>query len=110
MLSKREEENEDIILLLKRLFTEKECSVFAQKNRLRKNEEVLHTIKKGVNFKTSFFNVKFLKTNEDFKITVVVSKKISKKAVERNRIKRILRASIQNFLNKKKDDEKFSLK
>lgn len=84
--------------------------MFSQKNRLRKNEEVLQTIKKGVNLKTSFFNVKYLKTNEDFKITVVVSKKISKKAVERNRVKRIFRASIQNFLNNKKNDKNFSLK
>lgn len=85
--------------------------MFAQKNRLRENDEILKTIKKGVNFKTSFFSVKYLKTNEDFKITVVVSKKISKKAVERNRIKRILRASIKNILqNKKKNNENFSLK
>jgi ribonuclease P protein component len=85
--------------------------MFQKSKRLRNNEEVLKTIKKGVNLKTPFFNVKYLKTNNNYKITVVVSKKISKLAVSRNRVKRIFRAEIINFLNiKSKDNPGFQLK
>lgn len=93
--------------------------MFQKSQRLRNNEEVLKTIKKGVNLKTPFFNVKYLENKNNFennlkntfKITVVVSKKISKLAVNRNRIKRIFRAEIKNFLNKKnKENPKFQLK
>jgi len=85
--------------------------MFQKSERLRNNEEVLKTIKKGVNLKTPFFNVKYLKTDVDLKITVVVSKKISKLAVKRNRVKRIFRAEIKNFLNKEKEQNfEFKLK
>ncbi len=84
--------------------------MFQKSERLRNNEEILKTIKKGVNLKASFFNVKYLKTKNNFKITIIVSKKISKLAVDRNRIKRIFRAEIKNFLNKKKKiDPNFKL-
>jgi len=67
--------------------------MFPKSQRLRNSEEINKTIKKGVNLKTPFFNVKYLKSNNSFRITVVVSKKISKIAVQRNRLKRIVRSA-----------------
>ena len=85
--------------------------MFQKSNRLRKNDEIVKTIKKGVNLKTPFFNIKFLKTNKEFRIAIVISKKTIKKAVDRNRIKRIFRAEIRNFLNKEKEkNPEFQLK
>lgn len=72
--------------------------MFPKSNRLRNNEDINKTIKKGVNLKTPFFNVKYLKKNENFKITVIVSKKISKLAVKRNRLKRIFRSATEKIL------------
>jgi ribonuclease P protein component len=74
--------------------------MFQKSNRLRKNDEIMKTIKKGVNIKTPFFNVKYLKTNQNFKVTIIISKKIFKNATDRNRVKRIFRAELRNFLNK----------
>lgn len=80
--------------------------MFQKSNRLRNNKEIQKTLRKGAGFRTPFFNVKFLKSDEKFKITVIVSKKISKLAVKRNRLKRIFRASIKNVLKKKWIEDK----
>lgn len=69
------------------------------KNRLRKKQEFENVFKKG----KSFFceNISLRIVNNDLKssrIGIVVSGKFSKKAVERNRIKRQLREVLRKIL------------
>lgn len=56
--------------------------------------------RKGKNFYNRLFNLKF-STNglPNSRFGFVVSNKISKKAVERNRIKRLLREIVQHYLD-----------
>lgn len=75
--------------------------MFTRSERLRKGFEIQKAFQKGENFRSPFFILKFLKWNT-FKVTVVVSKKISKSAVERNRVKRIFRAAIREKLKEHK--------
>lgn len=67
-----------------------------KKNRLNKKEDFQKTLKKGSMKQGVFFGAAFYKTKEksEPKVGFIVSNKISKKAVERNRIKRILRAAV----------------
>jgi len=66
--------------------------MFSKKHRLAKNKDVRQTFARGRSFFNSFFRIKFKKRTEGLsRITVVVSSKVSKKAVSRNRLKRIVR-------------------
>jgi len=57
--------------------------------------------KKGKLIQGDFFGVVFMKNNkENSRFSFVISKKISKKAVERNRIKRVLIKAIKTNLEK----------
>jgi ribonuclease P protein component len=58
-----------------------------KKQRLTK-EEIEKVIKEGLKKDTSFFRFKFMESS-DFKISPVVSKKVAKLAVDRNKIKRL---------------------
>ncbi|NPA10910.1 MAG: ribonuclease P protein component [Epsilonproteobacteria bacterium] len=64
-------------------------------------KEIPLVYKKGRRFRTDSFSVFFQSSNE-LKLSVVVSKKISKKAVIRNKIKRRVRHLSREFLNKGK--------
>lgn len=69
------------------------------KNRRLTNEEIETVIRKGVTNHTPFLYIKSLLNNsENTSFTVVVSSKVNKKAVVRNKIKRQIRA----FLIRKK--------
>ncbi len=71
------------------------------KNRRLKSEEIETVIRKGVTNHTPFLYIKSLPNNIKVTLfTVVVSSKVSKKAVVRNKIKRQIRA----FLIRKKDE------
>ncbi|MBU1151537.1 ribonuclease P protein component [Patescibacteria group bacterium] len=60
----------------------------AKKNRLKKGE-IEYTMKKGDKSNSRFFIVKHLKSTENFpKFCVIISKKINKSAVKRNKLKR----------------------
>ncbi len=74
--------------------------MFARKHRLSKTKDVLAVFAGGRAFFNSFLSLKVLrKTQSAPRITVVVSTKVSKSAVKRNRLKRIVR----EFLRKKTD-------
>ena len=73
-----------------------------RKHRLAKQTEVRLTFAKGRGFFSPYFLAKFLKTSADAtpRFTVVVSTKVSKKAVDRNRQKRIVREILRLNLSK----------
>lgn len=62
-----------------------------RKNRLIKNKDFKEVLKKGYFFREQYLAMKSLKTDfADTKIGFIVSKKFSKRAVMRNKAKRIL--------------------
>ncbi len=76
------------------------------KNRLRKKKDIENVLRNKSSKSTavSFLSIRFLANNLPYsRISFVVSKKISKKAVIRNRVKRRLRETsrpvIKNFKN-----------
>jgi ribonuclease P protein component len=69
-----------------------------KQNRLSKTKDVATATKRGRSFFGPYFVVKYLKTTDVARVTVVVSTKVSKKAVVRNRIKRVLRDFIRRSL------------
>lgn len=64
-------------------------------HRLAKTTHVKTVFAKGRGFFNGLFTIKFLKRGEVSRFTVVVSTKVSKNAVVRNRIKRVLREYIR---------------
>lgn len=71
-----------------------------KENRLNKKADFLRVSKKGQVVQSKNFGLAYLETNtsEPPKFGFIVSNKISKKAVERNRIKRILRQIIRDLI------------
>lgn len=70
-----------------------------KKYRLTKKEEFASVGKKGAQYNGRFFVLKAVKTEQlASRAGVVVSVGISKKAVERNRIKRVVREKVQDFV------------
>lgn len=64
--------------------------------RLRKQKDFENVFSKGVYFSGSFLALKAVKNNMSVsRFGFIVSNKISKKAVKRNRIKRLLRESVR---------------
>jgi ribonuclease P protein component len=72
------------------------------KNRLKKKKDFETVFGKGSIIKNKYFFLKIFKReeNSDTRIGFIVSKKVSKKAVERNRIKRLFREVIRLNLGK----------
>lgn len=58
------------------------------KTRRLKAGEVKKVIKEGRSLRASFLSVKYSATSSPLRASVVVSKKVAKQAVERNRIRR----------------------
>ncbi len=80
--------------------------MIAQKNRLKRKDFEL-IFKKGDKISNQFFNLRFLENDLKYcRFAVIVSNKVSKKAVIRNKIRRRLKAifllNLDNF-NKKID-------
>ena len=75
-----------------------------QNNRIKKKKDFEIIFKKGAGFKNSSFILKVLKNGLEYsRFGFVVSQKVSKKAVERNKIRRRLSEIIKNnFKNTKK--------
>lgn len=73
-----------------------------RKHRLAKQSEVKLTFAKGRSFFSPYFLVKYLKKpeNSSARFTVVASTKVSKKAVVRNRLKRIVREALRKNLDR----------
>lgn len=82
-------------------------SMLPQKYRLKKKTAFNATYKTGVSFHKDGITV-FCgkKKTADFpvKIGFVVSKKIHKRAVQRNRIKRLMRESMRLYIKNKRED------
>jgi ribonuclease P protein component len=79
-----------------------------QENRLKRKKEFEAVFKGGRIVRGNNFFLKFLANGTDkTKVGFVVSKKISKKAVERNKVKRRLREAIR--LKKKEIKQGFSI-
>ena len=67
-----------------------------KKYRLRKRKEIEEIFKKGNSKNSDLVFIKFLKNNlENPRFCFIVSKKISNKAVERNKVKRLLREVVR---------------
>ncbi len=73
--------------------------MFPKKHRLSKSADVKKTTARGRSFFNKYFVIKSVPQNDEKKFTVVVSTKISKKAVERNRIKRIVREELRKNID-----------
>lgn len=67
--------------------------------RLSRSKDIYVTSRRGRSFFSSYFVIKFIATDQDSRrFTVVVSTKVSKRAVERNRIKRVIRETLRQAL------------
>jgi ribonuclease P protein component len=67
--------------------------VLAAQNRLRRREDFARVYAKGRQYNSSHLKLRIYRTgSSDLQVGIVVSKKVSKKAVVRNLIKRQLRA------------------
>lgn len=72
-----------------------------RENRITKRKDFEEVKKKGRIYHFPIFGVLVLKTESKTKeFGLVISKKISKKAVERNKVKRLLAEAIRRNLNK----------
>lgn len=73
-----------------------------KKNRLSKSPELIKIKNSGKILQSRSFGVAFLERGDSLpsRFGFVVSAKISKKAIERNRIKRVLRESVGRLLEK----------
>lgn len=71
-----------------------------KKNRLAKDQEIKRVLAQGRNFFSPFFHLKYLLSAGAARFAVVVSTKVSKKAVKRNRLKRILRELIRHKIGR----------
>lgn len=77
-----------------------------KKNRLKKRKDFESVFQSSTTSKGRFLLIKVAKktTSPDPKIGFIISSKVVKKAVDRNRIRRILSQEIQQSLNKIKSD------
>ncbi len=69
-------------------------------NRLAKANDIAAAFSKGRTFFNHFFTIKFLSNVKEKRFTVVVSTKVFKSAVKRNRLKRIVREFVRKNLPK----------
>jgi len=77
--------------------------MFSKQNRLREKKDFERVFNKGRSFKEDFLILKFIENNlENSRIGIIVSQKVSKKAVIRNKIKRRIRAIIRENLSRMK--------
>lgn len=71
--------------------------MLSKKHRLSKSVDVKKTTAKGRSFFNPFFVIKSL-PSDSVKATVIVSNKVSKSAVARNKIKRMVREELKKAL------------
>lgn len=67
-------------------------------NRLAKSKDIHTAFARGRTFFNPFFSIRFLPKASDKRFTVVVSTKVFKSAVARNRLKRLVREHIRKNL------------
>ena len=74
--------------------------MLSKENRLKKKRDFDLVIKRGKGIGGDFLNLRFLKNNlKETRIGFVVGQRVSKKAVERNKIKRRLREIAGKYLS-----------
>jgi len=72
---------------------------FRKHNRLQKSSIIQLICKKGASWKTPFFHIKFLPSQlGKSKIAIITSKKIDKRAVYRNKIRRRISSCFENLI------------
>ena len=80
--------------------------MLAKSNRLTKEKDFRRVFRRGKRYETPLFRVYIGEQKESLssgsRFGVIVSKKVSKKAVDRNRIKRVIRAAIKEYIEKTK--------
>ena len=70
--------------------------MLAKAQRLRRSREVARLLKRGQAVSNQFFTLKFLfQPAQPSQATVIISTKVAKKAVRRNRLRRQLQAALQ---------------
>ncbi len=73
--------------------------MFKFKNRLRKTKEIEQVMKLGKSRSGKFFGLKYMKNEiEEPRFAIVISKKVHKSAVQRNRKKRQIREVLREFV------------
>ena len=73
-------------------------NMLSKENRLVKKADFQRVFKLGKGFKSSFLYIKSIKNDAGcFRIGFVVSKEISNKSTQRNKLKRLLRQSVANI-------------
>ncbi len=72
--------------------------MLSKKHRLSKSADVKQTTARGRSFFNSYFVLKIAPSKEEAKVTFITSVKVSKKAVDRNRVKRILREEMRKSI------------
>jgi len=74
--------------------------MLSKNNRLRKDKDFEKVFKEGKFFSENFLSCKFTKNNlEASRFGFLVGVKVSKKAVDRNKVKRRLRAIVRNLIS-----------
>ncbi len=74
--------------------------MLTKKNSLSKKTDIQRVFKKGKIYFSPFFNLKILSNNYSYlRVCIIISTKISKKAVLRNKIKRQLKVIISKKVN-----------
>jgi ribonuclease P protein component len=72
--------------------------MFKRENRLAKSKDIATAFARGRTFYNPFFSIRFLPLTGEKRFTVVVSTKVYKRAVARNRLKRLVREYIRKNL------------
>jgi len=76
-----------------------------KQNRLKKKKDFEAVFKNGTTLKGRFLLVKTSKNHaENPKVGFIISSKVAKKAVDRNRVKRVLAEGVQKMFQKIKSD------
>jgi ribonuclease P protein component len=74
--------------------------MLSKENRLIKKTDFQRVFKLGKGFKSSFLYIKTVKGEANAtRVGFVVSKEISNKAVERNKVKRLLRKAVSEYIS-----------
>ena len=75
-----------------------------RQNRIKKEKDFEIIFKKGKVFKNNFLVLRFVNNNlKTNRLAIVISQKVSKKATERNKIRRRISVIVENIINGLKD-------
>lgn len=79
-----------------------------KQNRISKKKDFDRAFKAGQSFYGKIVGLKLVSNSlTESRVGIIISAKVSKKAVERNRLRRIIREKVKNFLNQTKIGQDF---